>query len=363
VFCKRLRPRGSLGDRRLVEDRQAKRGVRHRLTRSVRTAPTAPCSPTQPTHATQPTQLMHPTQATHATQPLLPSPATIAALPRTPPLNTTPSHAGSVLCSIVRRDIRSTRHAALTATGARSYLRNLAHARHALLNELTTASRSTRCCWSASPSAASGATAATTCACSWATAPARSRHGLGGARRGRGARARRARRSGVSGRYTVHPRFGPQINLRGLEAAAPGSFDPRRPARRPRARGRADGRRGARAARHDPGAAPAHACWSACSARTRELWAGYRVGAGGQVLPPGLPPRSARAQPRRRAGGQRDQRHLPGHRPRRGGHGRAAARHRQARGLHRGRSAAHRPDRRRAGCTARSRSATTASAA
>jgi 3'-5' exoribonuclease len=30
----------------------------------------------------------------------------------------------------------------------------------------------------------------------------------------------------VSGRYTVHPRFGPQINLRGLDAAAPGSFDP-----------------------------------------------------------------------------------------------------------------------------------------
>jgi 3'-5' exoribonuclease len=30
----------------------------------------------------------------------------------------------------------------------------------------------------------------------------------------------------VSGRYTVHPRFGPQINLRGLEAAQDGSFDP-----------------------------------------------------------------------------------------------------------------------------------------
>ncbi len=30
----------------------------------------------------------------------------------------------------------------------------------------------------------------------------------------------------VNGRYTVHPRFGPQINLRGLDAAAPGSFDP-----------------------------------------------------------------------------------------------------------------------------------------
>ena len=30
----------------------------------------------------------------------------------------------------------------------------------------------------------------------------------------------------VTGRYTVHPRFGPQINLRGLEAAYAGSFDP-----------------------------------------------------------------------------------------------------------------------------------------
>ena len=30
----------------------------------------------------------------------------------------------------------------------------------------------------------------------------------------------------VSGRYTVHPRFGPQINLRDLHTAAPGSFDP-----------------------------------------------------------------------------------------------------------------------------------------
>jgi 3'-5' exoribonuclease len=30
----------------------------------------------------------------------------------------------------------------------------------------------------------------------------------------------------VSGRYTVHPRFGPQINMRAMEAAEPGSFDP-----------------------------------------------------------------------------------------------------------------------------------------
>jgi 3'-5' exoribonuclease len=30
----------------------------------------------------------------------------------------------------------------------------------------------------------------------------------------------------VSGRYVLHPRFGPQINLRRLSAAAPGSYDP-----------------------------------------------------------------------------------------------------------------------------------------
>ena len=30
----------------------------------------------------------------------------------------------------------------------------------------------------------------------------------------------------VRGRYSVHPRFGPQINLRGLDAAVPGSFSP-----------------------------------------------------------------------------------------------------------------------------------------
>jgi 3'-5' exoribonuclease len=30
----------------------------------------------------------------------------------------------------------------------------------------------------------------------------------------------------VQGRYTVHPRFGPQINLRGLEEALPGSYAP-----------------------------------------------------------------------------------------------------------------------------------------
>src|SRR6202043_1891473 len=30
----------------------------------------------------------------------------------------------------------------------------------------------------------------------------------------------------VQGRYTVHPRFGPQINLRGLEEADPATYSP-----------------------------------------------------------------------------------------------------------------------------------------
>ena len=237
---------------------------------------------------------MHPTQATHATQPLLPSPATIAALPRTPPLNTTPalpttpalatvpalpitpalatvpalpitpalltvpalpitpalaivpllamtpvlvSHAGSVLCSIVRRDIRSTRHAALTATGARSYsgARNLAHARPVrtpiylqvmLLNELTdgieidqvllvreSERRQRRDGGDYLRLQLGDRTGAVACMVWEELAEVEEL-----ARAGTPVR--------VSGRYTVHPRFGPQINLRGLQAAAPGSFDP-----------------------------------------------------------------------------------------------------------------------------------------
>jgi 3'-5' exoribonuclease len=38
-------------------------------------------------------------------------------------------------------------------------------------------------------------------------------------------RARAGEAVRVSGRYVVHPRFGPQLNLRELERAAPGSFD------------------------------------------------------------------------------------------------------------------------------------------
>ena len=53
-------------------------------------------------------------------------------------------------------------------------------------------------------------------------------------------------------------------------------------------------------------------CCGGCSARARGCGLGYRDGAGGQALPPGLPPRAARALPGRGAGGQRDQRDVPG---------------------------------------------------
>ncbi len=206
--------------------------------------------------------------------------------------------------------------------------------------------RSTRCCWSAKPSAVSGATAATTCVCTWATARARLSRWCGRAWSGSEQLARTGAPVQVSGRYTIHPRFGPQINLRGLAAAVPGSFSPEDLLDGPTRGVKQMEAGGARAAGHDPGAAPADPAWSVFG-EDSELWAGYRVRAGRQVLPPGIPPRPARALPGCRPGGERDQRHLPGHRPRRGGHGCAAARHRQARGLHRRHaSRKHRPDRR-----------------
>ena len=68
--------------------------------------------------------------------------------------------------------------------------------------------------------------------------------------------------------------------------------------------------------------------------------------AGGEGLPPGLPPRAARAHALGRPGGQRRRQLLPRHRPRRRRHRRAPARHRQDRGLQR-RPAGDRPHRRR----------------
>ena len=81
-------------------------------------------------------------------------------------------------------------------------------------------------------------------------------------------------------------------------------------------------------------------------------------GAGRQVLPPGLPPRAVRALPVGRAGRARHgRRPVPGRRPRRRGHRRAAPRHRQARGL-RARTTARSSSPTPASSTARSRSAT-----
>ncbi len=67
-------------------------------------------------------------------------------------------------------------------------------------------------------------------------------------------------------------------------------------------------------------------------------------GARGQALPPGLPPRAARALADGRAERERDLGDVRRRGPRRRGHRRAAARHRQARRLHGG-PAGDRPDR------------------
>ena len=81
-------------------------------------------------------------------------------------------------------------------------------------------------------------------------------------------RARPRRRAGARAR----PLHGaPALRRRrstcaGSSRPSPGAST-RGAARRPRARGRADGGRGPRAARDDPGAAPARSCSSACSAR------------------------------------------------------------------------------------------------
>ena len=124
--------------------------------------------------------------------------------------------------------------------------------------------------------------------------------------------------------------------------------------------GRADGAGPARARRDRARAAPAPRCSTACIGPGAAAVAALPRRAGRQALPPGLPARAARALPVGRAGGQRDQRDVPGHRPRRRGDRRAAARHRQARGLlragRRRRSTSPTPG----ACRARSRSATTA---
>ena len=215
---------------------------------------------------------------------------------------------------------------------------------------------------SARPSGAAGATAATTCACSWATARARSPAWCGrSSRRSRSSRAR-ASRSGSAAATPCTRASDRRSTSAACAAAEPGSFEPgdlldgpardveqmeaevrellatiQQPHLRDAARARV--RRGLRAV------------------------GGLPRRAGRQVLPPGLPARAARALARRRPGGQRDQRHLPrastatSRSP-----ARCCTTSASSRPTRRA-AAEHRPHRRSAGCTARSRSATTASAA
>ncbi len=138
----------------------------------------------------------------------------------------------------------------------------------------------------------------------------------------------------VRGRYAVHPRFGPQINLRDLAPAQPGSYVPADLLDGP-AREAEQMERDLRELRRDGPASPTCArCWSACSARTRRA-----VG------------RATATAPAAKYYHQAYRHGLLEHclgvaqavsaisatfrdRPRRRRHRRAAARHRQARSLH-----------------------------
>ena len=152
---------------------------------------------------------------------------------------------------------------------------------------------------------------------------------------GRGGRARPRRRSGQGERplHGASPLRARRSTCATCRRPRPGALIPpscstARRARSPRWKARCASwwRRSSRPSAHPPRAG---------------LRRGLRAvgplpgGPGGEVLPPGLQARSARAQPGGRPGRQHDQRHLPGHRSRRGRDRCAAARHRQARGLHR----------------------------
>ena len=158
------------------------------------------------------------------------------------------------------------------------------------------------------------------------------------------------------------PRFGPQINLRALERGR---------ARELRRRGPAATARRARSSRWRATCASCSRrsssrtcarCSSACSARTPSSGP-----ATASLRRPSTTTRPTATACSSTASGVAQavsaiSATFPGHRPRRRRHGRAAARHRQARGLHA--TSPQNIDLTDAGgCTARSRSATTASAA
>ena len=149
----------------------------------------------------------------------------------------------------------------------------------------------------------------------------------------------------VRGLFEVHPRWGAQLKLRAIAAAEPGSYDLAELLDGPPRDADAMEQDLRDLRRHGPEPPPARAARRAARRGHRDVGALPRR-ARRQALPPGLRARPARALPVGRAVGQRDQRDVPRHRPRRRGHRRAAARHRQARGLHR-RPRGDRPDRRR----------------
>ena len=138
----------------------------------------------------------------------------------------------------------------------------------------------------------------------------------------------------VSGRLQVAQR--PRRRARAARAAAP---RPRArstraaPARRPAALGRRSWRPTCASSSAPSRTATCAALLDAVFGPRRADLGALPQRAGGQALPPGLPPRAARALAVGRAGRQRDQRDVRRHRPRRRRRRRAAARHRQARRL------------------------------
>ena len=138
----------------------------------------------------------------------------------------------------------------------------------------------------------------------------------------------------VSGVFEVNERWGPKIKLAELRARGARGVPARGPRPRARAAARAPGGGPAAAAGDDPRPRALRAAGPLLRRGIADLGPISR-GAGGEVLPPGLPPRPARAHDLGRASGQRCGGVLSRHRPRHRGQRRPPARHRQDRGLQR----------------------------
>ena len=147
----------------------------------------------------------------------------------------------------------------------------------------------------------------------------------------------------VTGVFEMSERWGAKIKIAELREAEPRRVRGRRTGAGVGGLAGAAGGRPALAAGDGPGPAAARAARLLLRRGHRDLGPLPRR-AGGEGLPPGLPPRAARAHALGRPGGQRRGQLLPRHRPRRRRHRRPPARHRQDRGLQR-RPAGDRPHR------------------